>query len=85
MAGLFSEITSATAPPNPPIIECSSAVTIAPLSFTAFNITSLSSGFIVDIFMTPILKPSILSSSAASRDTLTIRPQAIILTSSPIL
>src|SRR3989339_1482102 len=30
--GAFSTSTSATAPPNPPIIECSSTVTIAPVS-----------------------------------------------------
>ena len=45
--GHSSLTTSLTAEPNPPIILCSSAVTIAPVSLAAVIINSLSIGFFV--------------------------------------
>nr|WP_330389112.1 hypothetical protein [Alkaliphilus peptidifermentans] len=38
--GQFSEITSATAEPKPPIMLCSSTVTILPVSLAALIISS---------------------------------------------
>ena len=45
--GAFPLTTSHTAEPNPPIMLCSSAVTIAPVSLAALIMASSSIGFIV--------------------------------------
>ena len=45
--GYSSDNASLTAPPRPPITECSSTVTIFPVSFAAATMSSLSNGLIV--------------------------------------
>ena len=50
--GSFSESTSHTALPSPPITECSSTVTTFPVSFAAATISSSSIGLIVWILIT---------------------------------
>ena len=81
--GHFSETTSATADPSPPIILCSSAVTITPVSFAAFIINSSSIGLIVCMLITLAFIPSLANSSFASNAASTIIPVAIIATSFP--
>ena len=57
IVGHSPHTTCDTIAPSPPIIECSSAVTIPFVSFAAFIINSLSIGFIVEIFITLALIP----------------------------
>ena len=81
--GLLDTTTSDTAEPRPPIILCSSAVTIAPVSAAAFIIASASIGLIDAILIT---RADILDSDKvldASTAGPTNAPQAIIVTSEP--
>ncbi len=50
--GQFSDTTSATEPPKPPVTWCSSAVMILPVSLAALIIASLSIGLMVCMFNT---------------------------------
>ena len=81
--GHFFTTTSATALPRPPITECSSAVTIAPVSEAAFTMISSSRGLIVCMSITRALMPLPASSSAAIIASFTMMPVAIIATSLP--
>ena len=81
--GAFSERHSHTAPPKPPIIECSSTVTTLPVSLAAATISSSSSGLIVWILITFASIPSAASFSAASREAATQSPFATIVRSFP--
>ena len=82
-AGDFSQITSATALPSPPMMECSSTVKSFPVSFAAFTMISSSMGLMVWILITLALIPSASSSFAASRLSLTGRPVARMVMSLP--
>lgn len=73
---------SQTAPPNPPITECSSLV-INLHSFAAFKTVVSSKGFIVDIFITLTDIPFSFNISCAFNASLTKSPVAIIATSWP--
>lgn len=81
--GQSAHTTSATAPPRPPRMLCSSAVTIAPVSFAAFRIASRSIGLIVCISITRAWIPSFSSSSAAASASATTMPVAMIVRSGP--
>ena len=61
--GAFSERHSHTAPPKPPIIECSSTVTTLPVSFAASTRRSESIGLIVWMLITSASIPSAADSS----------------------
>ena len=65
--GAFSDRHSHTAPPSPPITECSSTVTTLPVSLAAATTSSSSRGLIVWILITFASTPSAASFSAASR------------------
>ena len=83
LAPSFPARTSATAEPRPPIIECSSSVTI-PLHFAFIaRIVSASIGLTVCILTTAAEIPSASSISAAFNATGIIRPIEIIHTSVP--
>src|SRR6185503_11450726 len=75
--GYVSQTISEVAPPSPPIMLCSSAVTIAPVSLAQREISSLSIGFIENMSTTRQEIPFSLRSLAASRALPTSRPQAI--------
>ncbi len=83
--GHFSERTSATAPPRPPITECSSTVTTLPVLDALFMMRSVSRGLIVWMLITSASIPSSASFLAASSDSLTSRPVAMIVRSFPSL
>jgi len=76
-------IASATAPPNPPMTLCSSAVTMAPVSLAASPTAETSSGLTVCMSKTLVEIPSRASLSAASNAMPTITPLATIVTSEP--
>ena len=59
--GQLSQSASHAAPPKPPITECSSTVTILPVSFAARNTSSLSRGLMVCILITIASMPSAAS------------------------
>lgn len=75
--------TSATAPPRPPLIWCSSAVTTQPVSLAAAITASSSRGFTVCTSSTRTETPSPASSSAASMASWTMAPLARIAASFP--
>ena len=81
--GAFSDRHSHTAPPSPPITECSSTVTTLPVSLAAATTSSSSRGLIVWILITFASTPSAASFSAASRAGATQRPFAMIVRSFP--
>jgi len=67
------------------MIECSSTVTILPVSFAALITNSLSSGLIVWILITLASIFSSASLSAAAKLSATHKPVAIIVKSLPSL
>ena len=81
--GAFSLSASHTAPPSPPMMECSSTVTTFPVFFADAATRSVSSGLMVWMLITSASMPSSARSFAASRDSPTQRPVAIIVTSLP--
>ena len=81
--GYVSETTSDTAEPNPPIILCSSHVTIPPVSRAAFSNNSKSIGFTENISSTLQEIPSCFKDSAASSAIFTVIPHAAIVQSAP--
>ena len=62
---------------------CSSAVTIAPVSFAARTMQSRSMGLMVAMSITRAAIPSFFRISAADSASPTIRPVAMMATSSP--
>ena len=80
---LISEITSETALPSPPIILCSSNVTINFLSEILLTSCFLSIGFIVCILITAVLIFFSSSFLATSKLSCTIEPHEKIVTSKP--
>ena len=56
---MFLTTTSATALPRPPMTECSSAVTMAPVSLAAATISATSIGLIVEMLTTRTCLPDL--------------------------
>ena len=83
--GYSSQTASETALPKPPIMLCSSAVTMQPVFLAAAITASLSSGLIVAILIRLTEMPSLSRIFAASTASATRSPVAITVTSVPSL
>lgn len=81
--GSYLPNTSATATPNPPMMECSSAVTMALVSSATYFTKEISNGLIVCIFITRAFIPSLAKIFDVSRHRNTIIPFPMSVTSLP--